>query len=158
MRRLGSMLLGLTACLPYGAFASLRAQDHSARARAAIRYVEKGERSDGGTRTIAAGPAAIGIDVNSRVDILVDEDALRTLTAILLPDAHRADLRMVTERIHELELLLDQISQVAPRRPRESSRGPRPGSLPVFRPCVRSAWGPPDPRSSRRRIRLGHSR
>ncbi|MCH7565957.1 MAG: hypothetical protein IH968_19290 [Gemmatimonadetes bacterium] len=112
MRRLCSILLGLTACLPYGAFASLGAQDHVAQGRAAIRYLEKGERSDGGTRTIAAGPATIGIDVNSSIDILVDEDALRTLITTLLPDAHRADLRMVTERMHQLELLLDQISEV----------------------------------------------
>ncbi|MFV2007777.1 MAG: hypothetical protein ACC667_10040 [Longimicrobiales bacterium] len=112
MRLLCSILLGLTAGLPYGALASLRAQDHAAQARAAIRYMEKGERSDGGTRTIAAGPAAIGIDVNSSVDILVDEDALRTLTTKLLPDAQRADLTMITQRIDELEALLDQLSAV----------------------------------------------
>ncbi|GMR13533.1 MAG: hypothetical protein BMS9Abin29_1744 [Gemmatimonadota bacterium] len=112
MRLICSILLGLTAGLSYGAIASLEAQDHAARARAAIRYLERGERSNGGTRTITAAPAAIGIDVNSSVDILVDEDALRTLTAIMLPDAHRADLTMITRRIGELEALLDQLSAV----------------------------------------------
>jgi hypothetical protein len=51
MRLLCSILLGLTAGLPYGALASLGAQDHAAQARAAVRYLEKGERSDGGTRS-----------------------------------------------------------------------------------------------------------
>lgn len=114
MRHLCSILLGLglTACLPCGAVASLGAQDHAAHARAAIRYLEKGERSHGSTRTIAAGPAAIGIDVNSSVEILVDEDALRALITSLLPDAHRADVSMIAVRMDKLQLLLDQISGV----------------------------------------------
>ncbi len=112
MRHLRSLLLGLTACLPCGSVASLEAQDHGAQARATIRYLERGERSDGGTRTIAAGPAAIGIDVNSSVEILVDEDALRALITSLLPDAHRADVSMITVRTEKLQLLLDQISGV----------------------------------------------
>ena len=69
-------------------------------------------RSNGSTRTIASGPAQIGIDVSSSVEILIDADSLWSLTTSLLPDARRADLSLITERMAQLSLLIDSISAV----------------------------------------------
>ena len=106
-------LLASVACLASGPpVTSLTAQDAISRGRAAIRYLERGVRSDGSARTVASGPAQIGIDVNSSVEILVNEDLLRSLTTSLLPDAQRADLSLISERMDQLGLLIDSISAV----------------------------------------------
>ena len=98
--------------LASGSVTSLTAQDDVSRGRAAIRYLERGVRSDGSTRTIASGPAQIGIDVNSSVEILVNTDSLRSLTASLLPDAQRAEVSLLSARMDSLGLLIDSISAV----------------------------------------------
>ena len=105
-------LLAAAACLANGLGASLIAQDHVSQARAAVRYLERGVRSDGSTRSVAPGPAQIGIDVNSTVEILIKADLLRSLTTSLLPDAQRVDLQLISERMDQLQLLIDSISAV----------------------------------------------
>ncbi len=105
-------LLAAVMCLSNGFGTSLTAQDQVSQARAAVRYLERGVRSDGGTRSVASGPGQIGIDVNSNVEILIDADSLRSLATSLLPDAQRVDLRLITERMDQLELLIDSISAV----------------------------------------------
>lgn len=105
--------LAAVACLANGyGSTSLIAQDYVPKARAAVRYLERGVRADGSTRSIAAGPERIGIDVNSNVEILIDADSLRSLTTRLLPDSERADLALISERMDQLELLIDSISAV----------------------------------------------